>query len=324
MIFQGRYSDGETFRTVPVTLAPHGVSIESTPGHHDWWSFEQTRIQRHDAGIRFEWEKAALEMNDPAFLEALRKANSRVERGLAPETGTEFGIRLGLLVVTVAAAIIAILWAGIPVFTSMMARAVPANVEETLGKSTVDSLVPPGKRRDDPALVKMMEQLAKAAPDSQYTFHVIVADDPTINAFAAPSGYIVIYRGLLEKMTRPDEAAAVLAHEMQHVLKRHVLQALIRGVSITAAISLVTGDPSGAVAQIGGKLTSLQYQRGDEWNADLDGFHLLKAAGFEPHAMISMLETLDKAQVDLPAGVRYLSTHPRTRDRIARLHDVQP
>jgi predicted Zn-dependent protease len=324
MMFEGRYSDGEHFRTVPVTLAPHGVSIESKPGHHDWWSFEQTRIQRHESGIRFELEKAVLEMNDPAFLSALQKANPRVERGQPPEGTTEFALRLGLLVVVICAAIIGILWAGIPVLTSAMARAVPVNIEDTLGRQTVDSLAPPARRMQDPALSKMLDRLVSAAPVSPYNFHLIVADDPTVNALAAPGGYIVVYRGLLEKVTRPEEAAAVLAHEMQHVLKRHVLQALIRNVSIASAIALVAGDSTSAMAQVGGTLTSLKYQRGDEWNADLDGYHLLKAAGFDPQAMISMLETLDKAQGGAPAGMPYLSTHPRTRDRISRLHDVVP
>ncbi len=321
MIYQGRYSEGEGFRDVPVTLAPHGVSIESRPGHHDWWSFEQVRIQKHDAGIRFESDSHALDITDSGFLNALARVNPRVARGQQPETSTEFAVRLGLVVVVLLSVMIGVLWAGIPLMTTALARAVPLSVEEDLGKSTVDTIVPPARRRDDPALSQTLERLVKAVPDSPYKFHLIVFDDPTVNAFAAPGGYIVVCRGLLENTT-PEEAAAVLAHEMQHVLKRHVMRALVRGVSLTAAIALATGDPSGAITQVGGTLTSLHYQRGDEWNADLEGYHLLKDAGYNPHAMIAMLEKLDKIQGELPRGVQYLSTHPRTKDRIARLRDL--
>lgn len=322
MIYEGRYSEGEGFRTVPVTLAPHGVSIESKPGHHDWWSFEQVRIQRHDTGIRFEAERAAVDITDSAFLAALSRINPRVARGQQPETSTEFAMRLGLIVVVLLSVMIAILWAGIPVMTSALARAVPVSVEENLGKTTVDAMVPAAKREDDPALAQTLERLVRAAPASPYKFYLIVADDPMVNAFAAPGGYIVMCRGLLEK-TRPEEAAAVMAHEMQHVLGRHSLRALIRNVSLSAAISLATGDPTGAMVQVGGTLSSLHYQRGDEWNADREGFRLLKAAGLDPNAMISMLETLDKIQGDMPQAIQYLSTHPLTKDRIARLRDLE-
>lgn len=322
-MYEGRYSEGDAFRTVPVTLAPHGVSIETRPGHHDWWSFEQARIWKYDKGIRFERETAALDVGDPEFLNALEKVNPRVARGQAPETTSEFALRLGLLFVTLMAAAVAILWAGIPLMTLMLAKAVPANVEDSLGTTTIDSIAPPAQRREDAALNAILGRLAKAAPPSRYTFHAYVVDQPVVNAVSAPGGYIVIYRGLLDHLHGDDEVAAVLAHEMQHILRRHGLQALIRSVSFASAFSLITGDPAGALAQSGGTLTTLHHQRGDEASADREGFALLKAAGYHPEAMISMLETLDKLQVGEPALVHYLSTHPATRDRIARLHDLR-
>ena len=321
MIYEGRYSEGEGFRTVPVTLAPHGVSIESKPGHHDWWSFEVVRIQRHDAGIRFEAEQKALDITDSKFLNALAKVNPRVARGQQPETSTEFVMRLSLIVIVLLSALIGIVWAGIPLITSALAKSVPVSVEENLGKSTVDAMVPAAKRKDPGALNQVIERLQKASGDTQYKFQLIVADDATVNAFAAPGGYIVMCTGLLDKIPNQEEQAAVLAHEMQHVLGRHVLRALVRNVSLTAAISLATGDPTGAISQIGGTLASLHYQRGDEWNADLEGYKLLKAAGYNPHAMIAMLERLDKIQGEMPQAMHYLSTHPQTKNRIARLKD---
>ena len=69
--------------------------------------------------------------------------------------------------------------------------------------------------------------LTKALPSNPYAFRVSVVDSPVVNAFAAPGGYIVIYKGLLKYTKSPEELAGVLAHEIEHVIHRHVTRMLL-------------------------------------------------------------------------------------------------
>jgi Zn-dependent protease with chaperone function len=79
-----------------------------------------------------------------------------------------------------------------------------------------------------------------AAPGSPYHVRLLVADSPVVNAFAAPGGRIVVFRGLLEKTGRPEELAGVLAHEMQHVVLRHPLEAILRQISLRALAAVLS------------------------------------------------------------------------------------
>jgi predicted Zn-dependent protease len=147
-----------------------------------------------------------------------------------------------------------------------------------------------------------------------------VVDEPAVNALAAPGGYVVVYRGLLERTASPDELAGVLAHELQHVVLRHSMRGLLREMGTSAAIGLIFGDTSG-LAGLAGELGSLRYQRADEDEADNKGIELMVRAGFEPRAMITMFEKLERESNELPGVLQYLSTHPATRERVARLEE---
>src|SRR5690606_26348291 len=101
-------------------------------------------------------------------------------------------------------------------------------------------------------------------------FTVSVADDPQVNAFAAPGGRIVLLEGLLREAESPDEIAGVLAHEIGHVTERHPTAAALRLLGIQALLTGIFGDGSlaSAAAGAGGLLVALSYSRDDERTAD--------------------------------------------------------
>jgi predicted Zn-dependent protease len=159
-----------------------------------------------------------------------------------------------------------------------------------------------------------------AAPRSPYDFSLAVVRDSSVNAFAAPGGFIVVTSGLLRAVRTPEELAGVLAHEIQHVTRRHSTRAIIREMPLRFMLSAVFGG-SGleSAASVAGSLGALSYRRADEVEADVGGLKLLQAAQIDPAGMIAFLRTLETRHRSTPRLVSYLSSHPRTADRVAAL-----
>ena len=146
-------------------------------------------------------------------------------------------------------------------------------------------------------------------------------NSPEVNAFAAPGGYIVLFQGLLQQTETPEELAGVLAHEIQHILHRHGTRALLHHFSTELFFTLLAGEASGLVAfgLEGAKvLSTFQYSRGNEEQADTEGMHMLGAAEIDPRGMITFFELLQQQENNTPDFLQYLSTHPHTADRIAK------
>ncbi len=171
------------------------------------------------------------------------------------------------------------------------------------------------------------EKLLKSAGlvDSPYrfSFHVL-ADRKTINAFALPGGPIFITEGLLRVLKGEAAVAAVLGHEIGHVMARHsseqlALQQLTQGLISAAVVG--SGDYSTAqIGQLVGGMINMKYGRDDELEADKLGLRILGSAGYDPHAMLGVMEALARA-----AGTNrqpeMLSTHPNPDNRAARIRE---
>lgn len=170
-----------------------------------------------------------------------------------------------------------------------------------------------------------MTTLTDTLPDSPYTFRVMVVNNSAVNAFAAPGGFIVVFRGLLEHTQAAEELAGVLAHEMQHIVKRHATRMLIQHAStglLVAALTGRAGDPSAFGLEAARMLGVLRYSRAHEEEADIEGVHMLVAAGIDPRGMISFFESLSDGEKEIPEFLKYVSTHPSTADRIERLESL--
>ena len=231
----------------------------------------------------------------------------------------------GVAVIGITAALY--LW-GVPLIAALAAPRVPVAWEESLGRAVTDQLAPPDRMCANPsgqrALDTIVARLTAAAPPSPYTFRARVVNAPDVNALAAPGGYIVVFRGLVERARTPDELAGVLAHEIEHVLHRHTTRAVIQHASTGLLLAALTGDMTGPLAyglESARVLGQLQYSRRAEEEADRDGMKLLLAARVAPDGMIGFFDELAKGEH--PRRVlRYLSTHPSPSDRIATLREL--
>lgn len=166
--------------------------------------------------------------------------------------------------------------------------------------------------------VKAIEEigwrLSKGLP---YRFSWYVAEDAAVNAFAIPGGHVVVFTGLIDAADSAEEVAGVLAHEIQHVVQRHSLKAMVRQMGWRAAVSLVVGGLGGdMIGDLATQLGALKFGRDQETEADRHGLGLLKQAKIDPREMISFFEKLANHE---QGGFALLSTHPASRERIAAL-----
>ncbi len=332
--WEGWYLDGRTAarRRAAVRLLRAGLQIAMDGGATAWWPYAEIRqTQGFYAGQEVRLERGgalpeALLLRDAAFLAALQR--------VAPEARGRFHDprrrrrRIGLTALAAVAVVgvtVAVYVWGIPGLASVVAPRVPPSWEERLGRAVSDHLAPEATRCAEATRARAIQDIASALllpVNTPYTFRVVVADNPMVNALAAPGGHVVVFRGLLEQTQSAEELAGVMAHEFQHVLRRHTTRALLRHASTSLLLAGLAGDMSGAMvyglegARI---LGELRYSRQDEEEADREGLRMLVAAGVDPSGMIAFFERLQKGQEKGPALPRYASTHPPTDERIARL-----
>jgi predicted Zn-dependent protease len=146
-----------------------------------------------------------------------------------------------------------------------------------------------------------------------------------VNAFALPGGQVFITEALLSRLKNDDELAAVLGHEVGHVLARHSAEHLAKQqLTQTMVGAVVIGSGGGydtaQLAQMVGGLVTMKHSRDDELEADSLGLRLMNEAGHDPHAMIGVMQTLESAS----GGGRqpeFASTHPNPGNRIARIKE---
>jgi len=338
MDLRGYYLDGKTAqkKEAAVEVEIDGLRIHLAGGSPIWWPYAAVRQNRDhvDPGqIRLEKGGALPEIlivPQAPFFRALRQIPPNVRLPFHEPGIRSLRLSFPLLSALGAVGIVLSLYLwGIPFLATWAAFQIPVSWEEKLGRTIVESLAPADMRCDDlsrePVLREVMEILTASLPEQAYKFQIIVVDEPEVNAFAAPGGTIVLYRGLLERIQSTEELAGVLAHEMQHILHRHATRIILENVSFGMLFSLILGDANSAtgVGREGAiALATLHYSRHYEEQADREGIKLILAAGIDSKGMISFFEEIqkeDQKTVTIPA---YFSTHPNLKSRIALLKEI--
>lgn len=161
----------------------------------------------------------------------------------------------------------------------------------------------------------------------QFEFHLL-ADEQTVNAFALPGGQIFMTAALFEKLQTEGEVAAVLAHEIGHVVARHAAERIAKAgltEGLTNAAVIAAYDPetaSGAhtaqMAQLIGSLVNMRYSRTDEHESDRLAVRLMAETGYDPRALIRLMEVLERSHSGATPP-EFMSTHPSSGNRIAEI-----
>ena len=168
-------------------------------------------------------------------------------------------------------------------------------------------------------------KLANATERPDLRYRVTILNTGRINAFALPSGYIYVTRGLLALANDTSELASVLAHEMAHVTARHAVERAElerRSVLVSRVNSDLLNDPqTGQVRQDQGRVAIASFSRQQELEADQIGVRTVAKAGFDPYGATRFLGSLERsarlsARPDGKNNVDFLSTHPATPERV--------
>lgn len=185
---------------------------------------------------------------------------------------------------------------------------------------------------DDPDIVQYLNRLGQQvlaiAGPQYFDYHFFVIKNEQFNAFAAPSGLIFFNSGLIKTVQSEDQLLSVLAHEVGHVVSRHLSRRIAKQGKVTAAsllfglASLAVGNPALTQGLFTGALAAnqtagLSFSRQDEEQADRLAFGWLKIMGRNPNAMEEMLKSMRRItryrSEQLPP---YLLTHPNPEDRL--------
>jgi beta-barrel assembly-enhancing protease len=171
--------------------------------------------------------------------------------------------------------------------------------------------------------------LASDRPELFGGYRFQILDSGEINAFATPSGLVFLTRGMLRLAESEDDVAAILAHEVGHIVEKHGLKAIktsrintaLTSVALTSAqfasnedVAELTAAFEDSVQDVTSTLVNSGYSRGAEREADAQAVAILRRLGYDPRSLVRILEAMDQKLE--PGGLDFAKTHPDPEDRI--------
>ncbi|MFZ5450422.1 MAG: M48 family metalloprotease [Thermodesulfobacteriota bacterium] len=186
----------------------------------------------------------------------------------------------------------------------------------------------------DPFLTSYINRLGKKLAAQMgpqpFKYKFFIVQDPTMNAFAVPGGYVFLHTGMITMAEREGELAGVIAHEISHIYCRHMAKLMEKSKAATIATligamaSIFLGgalmQPLLVGAMAGGQSAMLAYSRDFEAEADAMGFKWMLKAGYNPRDMMSIFNKMNKQRWFEGGKIPlYLRTHPYTDDRLVVL-----
>ena len=324
------YFDGDAPVPQRVTLLVDRVAgvLQICPKDGDrgtiHWPLDEIRQLEDTAGrdgVVLRWTGdalARLHLRDPKFLYAMPHLHKAVPpKGRARLAAWAIGavaLQIGVLV---------------PLLADRLATFVPPAGERALGEATFDQIraalagtgLPPLPVCEGEAGLAAFEEMLVALGVERNTEDAIklfVLDHQMVNAFALPGGYVVFFRGLIDAAQGPNEVAAVLAHEVGHVVNRDPTRHALRSAGAIGILGLLFGDFAGgaAVLFLTEQLISARYSQGAELGADEFAYGMLEDAGISPAALGDMFERLCDEYGDAEGVVAHFLSHPTLTSRI--------
>jgi len=201
----------------------------------------------------------------------------------------------------------------------------PTALEVNLGQSMAANIGTQYKISTDGKLTAYVQSLgakvASVCDRKDITYHFAVVEDPQVNAFAAPGGYVYVTTGLLKAADNEAEVIAVIGHEVGHVVARHSAQSIQAQYGMAIAAQVLKLDKKSAgfqnMVSLGKNLAFQGYSRENEYEADHLGALYTCRLGYDPKAEVTFFQKLQKLQKTQPSTLEvWFSSHPATGSRI--------
>jgi predicted Zn-dependent protease len=227
--------------------------------------------------------------------------------------------------------------------TAEASRPLTEEEEYFLGRSVAARILATYPLLEDEAIteyVNLIGQTVALHSDTPVTYggyHFAVLDTDEINAFACPGGIIFITRGIFEFVENEDELAAVVAHEVAHIVNRDGVKAIqssrMTNLAVVLGTQAVTDTSSaefgqllsifeGSIQDVFSQVVLNGYSQATEAKADVAGLTYLERAGYDPHALQTMLARIIEEGQESGGGV--MKTHPATSDRMDNVVKKMP
>jgi predicted Zn-dependent protease len=222
-------------------------------------------------------------------------------------------------------------------FTVTPVAAFSIGDEREIGEKLLYSVRSAFELIDDPDITqyitKLGQDVLQVAGIQYFDYHFFVIDNKEFNAFAAPSGLIFFHSGLIGTMNSEDELVSVLAHEVGHIVKRHLASRVEKGkyttiASLGLALAALAFGGAATPALLTGALATgqslnLHFSRQDEEEADLMAYDWLKELHRDPAGQVKMLESMRRiARYRSEKPPQYLLTHPNPEERLSYIESL--
>jgi len=207
-----------------------------------------------------------------------------------------------------------------------------ADEEHAIGRQIAGNLLGAAPLVADAGLQRYVNQVGQwvadgsERPDLPWRFGVIDSED--INAFAAPGGYVFVTKGLYKKLQNEAELAAVLGHEIGHVVRQHHLK-LLQQSQIVSAVGGLLGQKLQNKNQIvqnlignGAEIVARSLDKDAEYEADRMGMILAVRAGYDGYALPAVLQEIGHVPAQDSRMALLYKTHPHPEDRLLRLGEA--
>ena len=325
-----KYFDGQSAVSQQITVVFHNtiseLELRIVGGISIVWQLEDLQFERFGSLIEVRnrnFSGAILKIDDRAFIEEFYIAMKRNKRIDIHTRLLSLGfLKISAIAVGLLGLIVVAYFYVLPPVAEKSAALLPVSVDKEIGDVFMDAFL---RENDiDTTKSKYLEQFASEMNlKNEKPLKFLVVNSSEVNAFAVPSGQIVVFSGVLNDMKSSNELAALLGHEASHVNQRHSIKMLCRNLAGYMVVSLLFSDVNGVMAVLAEnakQLHSLSYSRAFEQEADEQGLKILMDNKINPNGMVHLFEQLEKeSKISIP---KIISTHPLTAERKENMNRI--
>jgi Zn-dependent protease with chaperone function len=313
-----RYAGEETI--VTLILQQHQLQIDLGANRQVSWYYDQ--IMKLDSNS-FSYPgptQQFLQIHDRSFSEALTARMQKQVSSITRRRGSTLLKVLGFFLLLA----LAFYFFALSHVAAGMADRVSVSYEKQLGDQLYQSMKP-GFDIDQQKTAYLNDFYIQLNFKTSYPITITVVKSDIPNAFAIPGGHIVIYDRILEGMNSYEELAALLAHEVTHIEKRHSLKSMFRHLSAQLFFTILIGDidvVGGILLSNAENLKQLSYSRHLETEADTYGVSLLAQQNISCQGFVQLFRLLQKETGNIAEG-EWFSSHPDLEKRISNIRNLK-